>query len=99
MGREGAVGGGPTVPYRPLPPLTAASLSPASRSCSSVLQKAKRTRVRPSSGRLKKLEPGTGATPASHVVFEGERIYQVTIDRDGNETRVELPLPPKPETK
>ncbi len=35
----------------------------ASRSRSSVLQKAKRTRVAPSPGRLKKLEPGTGATP------------------------------------
>jgi len=36
-------------------------------SCSFVLQNANRTSFRPSSGRLKKLEPGTGATPASQV--------------------------------
>src|SRR3989442_724544 len=53
--------------HRPLPRATVRSRSPASRSCSSVLQNANRTSVRPSSGRLKKLEPGTGATPASHV--------------------------------
>src|SRR2546422_418373 len=53
--------------YRPLPPPRRLSLSPASLSCSSVLQNAKRTSFRPSSGRLKKLEPGTGATPASQV--------------------------------
>ena len=43
--------------------------------------------------------PTFPATPAAQVVFDGERIYQVTIDRDGNETRVELAVPPKPETK
>src|SRR6266568_193697 len=64
-GRELSTIGPSMVRYRP--PLTARSLSPASRSCSSVLQNANRTSRRPSSGRLKKLEPGTGATPASHV--------------------------------
>src|SRR2546430_8302348 len=45
--------------------LTRASRRAASASISSVLQNANRTRRRPSSGRLKKLEPGTGATPIS----------------------------------
>ena len=39
----------------------------AASSMSSVLQKANRTSVRPSSGSLKKLDPGTGATPISAV--------------------------------
>src|SRR5438552_528047 len=47
--------------------LTRASRRAASASISSVLQNANRTRRRPNSGRLKKLEPGTGATPISFV--------------------------------
>src|SRR3989440_1521844 len=47
--------------------LTRASRRAASASISSVLQNANRTSRRPSSGRLKKLEPGTGATPISFV--------------------------------
>jgi hypothetical protein len=43
--------------------------------------------------------PTYPASPAAQVVFDGERTYQLTIDADGKETRVELPLPAKPEPK
>jgi hypothetical protein len=43
--------------------------------------------------------PTFPAIPASQVVFDGERTYHVTVDRDGRETRVELPPVSKPETK
>ena len=41
--------------------------------------------------------PTFPATPASQVVLDGERTYQLTIDSEGKETRVELPRPAKPE--
>jgi len=43
--------------------------------------------------------PTFPATPASQVVLDGERTYQLTIDSEGKETRVELPRPAKPEPK
>ncbi len=40
--------------------------------------------------------PTYPATPASQVLLDGERMYHVSIDGEGRETRLELALPSNP---
>ena len=43
--------------------------------------------------------PTYPATPAATVVLDGDRPYQLTVDAEGKEQRIELQIPPKPEPK
>jgi len=43
--------------------------------------------------------PTYPATPAATVVLDGDRSYQLTVDAEGKEQRIELQIPPKPEPK